>query len=95
MPHGKVSQPASEVFQGPSLESSISGAEFSRWYWLKTELAVFAGSHRLSTTGGKEQLAERIVAFLGGKDQPATLVRSFTLMPTCASSSPRQMEPPP
>ncbi|WP_343318087.1 SAP domain-containing protein [Arthrobacter sp. TMP15] len=62
MPYAKVGQPAGEDFQRPSLERSISGAEFLRWCWLKTELAVFARSHGLSTTGGKEQLSEALSA---------------------------------
>ncbi len=66
-----VVMPAEDVPQRPALDSTLTGAEFSRWYWLKTELAGFARSHALVTTGSKEQLALRVEAFLDGRQQPA------------------------
>ncbi len=55
----------------PRLEASMDADEFSRWYWLKTELADFARANGLSATGGKEHLAGRIMALLDGRPQPA------------------------
>lgn len=62
---------APDPTQRPGLDSSMTAAEFSRWYWLKTELADFARSQGLSAGGGKEQIAERISAMLDGKPQPS------------------------
>lgn len=41
--------------------------EFSRWYWLKAELIVFARQLRIRTTGSKETLTARIKAKLEGR----------------------------
>lgn len=71
--------PATDQPQRPALDSSMTAAEFSRWYWLKTELAVFASSQGLSTGGGKEQIAERISALLGGLPQPPAPVAKRTV----------------
>ena len=57
--------------QRPALSASISAQEFSRWYWLKTELSAFARASGLPTAGGKEDLAARIGAHLDGLGQPA------------------------
>ncbi|AIY01346.1 hypothetical protein ART_1747 [Arthrobacter sp. PAMC 25486] len=63
--------PATDQPQRPALASSMTAAEFSRWYWLKTELADFARSQGLSASGGKEQITERISAMLDGRLQPS------------------------
>ena len=54
----------------PALSSSLGAAEFRRWYWLKDELQAFARSQEISAAGSKEQLAERIAAFLAGTPLP-------------------------
>ncbi|MFB9163460.1 hypothetical protein [Arthrobacter psychrochitiniphilus] len=41
---------AESVPQRPALERSLTGTEFSRWYWLKTELPDFARSYALVST---------------------------------------------
>ena len=61
--------------QRPSLETALTGAEFSRWYWLKTELVAFARSHRLSTTGGcghGEKNRKTALRVSGARDSSAT-----------------------
>lgn len=57
--------------QRPALKSALKSADFSRWYWLKTELADFARSQGISASGGKEQIAQRITALLDGRPQPS------------------------
>lgn len=58
----------------PALEHGLSEAEFVRWYWLKAELVGFARSLGIRATGGKELLAARIAARLGGRafEEPAS-----------------------
>ncbi|HPU12194.1 MAG TPA: DUF6434 domain-containing protein [Aeromicrobium sp.] len=62
----------------PPLDSGISAAEFQRWYWLKEELANFARSLGIRSTGGKELLAARIAARLDGREfsEPAVSKRT-------------------
>lgn len=55
----------------PELSERLTGAEFRRWYWLKSELTDFARRFGLSTSGNKPQLADRIEAFLDGAPAPA------------------------
>jgi hypothetical protein len=50
----------------PPLTDKLSGAEFRRWYWLKAELAGFAGSLGVRATGSKQVLTDRISAKLDG-----------------------------
>jgi hypothetical protein len=52
----------------PSLSPALAAKEFRRWYWLKEELIAFAKQERLSTTGDKPTLANRIELFLSGLD---------------------------
>jgi len=62
----------------PALSRQISSTEFLRWYWLKTELILFARSLGLSRVGSKDEITARIAAFLDGKDLPGTVVRQNT-----------------
>ena len=55
----------------PALSSSLGAGEFRRWYWLKDELQAFARAQQIPATGSKEQLAERVAAYLAGKPLPA------------------------
>ena len=48
----------------PSLNNSISIADFKDFYWLKEELHAFCRSTGISTTGGKQELADRITVYL-------------------------------
>ena len=57
---------ASSTPQRPPLSRELTGTEFLRWYWLKDELAEFARSLGIRTTGGKELLTRRIAATLDG-----------------------------
>jgi SAP domain-containing new25/Domain of unknown function (DUF6434) len=50
----------------PPLSRSLTGAEFRRWYWLKSELLVFARAEGLALSGDKPTLANRIVGLLDG-----------------------------
>ncbi|MCH8532959.1 MAG: SAP domain-containing protein [Saccharospirillum sp.] len=56
----------------PPLTASLSEVEFRRWYWLKFELAAFARELRLSPTGLKQDIAERIAAHLSCRTPPPT-----------------------
>ena len=55
----------------PVLSPSLGAEEFRRWYWLKDELQAFARTQQFPASGSKEQLAERVAAFLAGKPLPA------------------------
>jgi hypothetical protein len=48
----------------PKLDNSISIEDFSDFYWLKEELVAFCRSNGISTTGEKQELADRIIAYL-------------------------------
>ncbi|MGX2946827.1 DUF6434 domain-containing protein [Enterococcus alishanensis] len=48
----------------PLLEQSLSPEEFQDYYFLKEELVAFLRNHQLPTSGSKELLNQRIVAFL-------------------------------
>ena len=45
----------------PKLDKSISIEDFRDFYWLKEELVTFCRSNGISTTGEKQELADRIV----------------------------------
>lgn len=51
----------------PDLTPALSGPEFVRWYWLRTELVSFARELGVSATGGKDLLAFRISAALAAR----------------------------
>lgn len=53
--------------QRPLLTPGLSGAEFRRWYWTKAELVVFARALGVQTSGGKEQLTDRLADRLDGR----------------------------
>ena len=48
----------------PKLDKSISIEDFRDFYWLKEELVAFCRSNGISTTGEKQELADRIVVYL-------------------------------
>ena len=48
----------------PRLNNSISVTDFKDFYWLKEELIAFCRSKGISLTGGKQELADRIVVYL-------------------------------
>ena len=54
--------------QRPPLTADLNGSEFTRWYWLNTELTVFARQLGIQTTGGKNTLTARIAAALDGHE---------------------------
>jgi len=57
----------------PALTTRLSGAELRRWYWLRSELALFARSLGVSTAGGKIELTDRLCAVLDGRQpEPPT-----------------------
>lgn len=59
--------------QRPDIESIRTGAEFERWYWLRSELVDFCRDHGLGTSGRKPELANRIAHFLNtGQIQRST-----------------------
>ncbi len=62
----------------PELAADLSVAEFTRWYWLKDELAGFARQLGVRATGSKEVLAARIAAALAGREfiEPVALRRA-------------------
>ncbi len=57
----------------PLLNGTLSGDELMRWYWLREELAAFAGQVGVSAAGSKEALQQRLAAYLDGRvdDAPA------------------------
>ncbi|MEM8925488.1 MAG: DUF6434 domain-containing protein [Actinomycetota bacterium] len=54
----------------PEPTAELSGAEFRRWYWLKTELVAFARLLGVASSGNKPELADRIAAHLDGAPPP-------------------------
>lgn len=65
----------------PHLNPSLSSAEFAAWYWLKKELSAFCPTVGLSASGSKHEIAQRIVLYLDGKDQPFMQQRQRDVMP--------------
>lgn len=55
----------------PVPDSSLSGAELRRWYWLKSELISLARALGVRTGGAKAELTERLAAVLDGLPEPA------------------------
>lgn len=45
----------------------MTGPEFRRWYWLKSELMSFARSLGVSASGSKAELTDRVAAALDGE----------------------------
>jgi hypothetical protein len=66
------------------LTTKISLEDFQRIYWLKTELLEFCRTHKLSTQGGKIELATRIGEYLqsGKQQRPSKKPSISTKMPT-------------
>ena len=50
--------------QRPLLKNISSVEEFKNWYWLKEELIAYCREAGIKTTGGKFEIAERIVNYL-------------------------------
>ncbi|BAY85917.1 hypothetical protein NIES267_54230 [Calothrix parasitica NIES-267] len=48
----------------PKLKNISSAEEFKNWYWLKEELIAYCREVGIKTTGGKFEIAERIVNYL-------------------------------
>jgi hypothetical protein len=61
------SMPNDSPPQRPSLFEVGTGAELTRWYWLKTELIGYAREQGIVSTGSKADLIERIAAHLDGR----------------------------
>jgi len=61
----------------PRLTPQLTGAELLRWYWLKDELADFARSLGIRTSGSKDLLTRRLAAALDGVplDEPPAAPR--------------------
>lgn len=62
----------------PPLSPGLSGTELMRWYWLKSELIGLARELGVPTSGGKQDLTERLVAALDGRPIPTTRRRPST-----------------
>ena len=74
----------------PELSRSLLPIEFSRWYWLKTELAEFCRANLISAAGSKQELTRRIDSLLKGQLPPATVAskKRYGAMPKqCELSS--------
>ncbi len=59
----------------PDFSPHLSAAEFSRWYWLKSELIDACRLLGVSPTGSKPDLNTRIVAALSGAAVPSVVPR--------------------
>lgn len=60
---------------GRNLETSLSGAEFREYYYLKEELAGFCRREGLQVSGGKAELTERIARYLDTGEKMTSVVR--------------------
>ena len=47
----------------PELKNISSAEEFKQWYWLKEELVTYCREMGIKTTGGKLEIAERIINY--------------------------------
>lgn len=56
----------------PKLEKTLTGQEFLRWYYLKTDLQAFAKELGISSLGSKKDLTTRIANKLDGKETEST-----------------------
>lgn len=63
------------IVERPPLTEELSEAEFGRWYWTLAELQTFARSVGVRATGRKPEVAARIAAHLGGREQPRATPR--------------------
>jgi hypothetical protein len=50
--------------QRPTLDKNISVSDFKSFYWLKEELTDFCRQHGITSSGGKIDIANRIIEFL-------------------------------
>ena len=48
----------------PEITLNLSSCTFREYYYLKEELVAFCRDHHLPTSGGKQELTERIACFL-------------------------------
>jgi hypothetical protein len=48
----------------PALSDQLSVDDFKDFYWLKKELIAFCKTKGINQTGGKLEIAERIITFL-------------------------------
>lgn len=48
----------------PDILKIKSTADFEQWYWLKEELVAYCQAKGINTTGGKFEIADRIIHFL-------------------------------
>jgi hypothetical protein len=62
----------------PAFTRELSATEFSRWYWLKSELVEACRLLRVSPTGSKPELTARIVATLSGGALPSVAPRRIS-----------------
>jgi hypothetical protein len=62
----------------PNIEDCSSALEFSRWYYLKSELVDFAKVNKIPFTGAKFDIAARIAAVLDGDPIPINKPRKKT-----------------
>ncbi len=65
----------------PPPNPAMTETEFRRWYWMKAELADFARTLEIPTSGSKPELADRIAAALGGRPLPKPAKRSSKSAP--------------
>ena len=76
--------------------SGLTGGEFARWYWLKSELIAFARTLGVASGGSKDELTARLAAVLDGHPPPARRGRP-TAKPgqqLCGDLSPDTIIPP-
>lgn len=67
--------------QRPAPTPSMTGAELRRWYWLRSELVVFARELGVSPGGGKVELTDRLAAVLDGRAVPRSPARPSSAPP--------------
>ena len=80
----------------PELNRHLDSDTFLKWYWLKEELVRFCKENGIPSTGGKQEVAERVARFLetgetsgrdlqGGKAKRAGSLRRGTVSITSDS----------
>jgi len=63
----------------PQLPNISSAEEFKQWYWLKEELISYCREVGIKTTGGKFEIAERIVNYLNTGETKANQVQEKSI----------------
>jgi hypothetical protein len=84
---------ATGVNKRPELTQGLSSQHFREYYYLKSELVEFCRKERLSTSGGKAELADRIETYLQAGERIAAAKPIAGKSSGCPEVSPAAVTP--